>query len=958
MLDVLTRQGVVDVTLNQLAERFRSDQTNERLARLLVGLQTRACRWQDARATLDAWIARRPYESALSMTAFLVNIQLGDWDAALSAVERLRKNQPDRAGRWDTLEAYVRLMQKDASGALAAIEAHVVADSPSAASPDADHLTAILASSGELPRLRAYLDKRLNEMSASDVDRRLLARLRELDNQWEPAAALSLDKFWRQNAKLEASDDVFRSLANTVRRAAAAGKPVKGSEARPEDAMLASLITDGPAKAAEGFRDLIRTQPDNVNARRGLVLALELAGDMPAAAAANDELIQWLHARIHDVWQPAIHPSLERRTKQWLEQMKGSGLNAQMVLNASMSFANVLQQLFEYGSSDQDHEQIRYYDVWRTHQIMQRHYLAAAGQIDKVEALLRAQADHAAIQRNENDDGMSGVYYTSRGGMAARYTTARRYYSGNRQEEFSADWRAALRQTLGRHRLYGPLLDRVSDLKADRGADQGLVLSEALAAMGRADDAAKRRRASAEAKLAALRGVGGPTLDAGNDWSWYWYGNEQDVERFRRAFRVKTRAADPYAKEETKLPITRTPTQVYHLALLDPEIESRLVSMSTLLKSDSGESQAAWQLLSLSAAKDQFAEMIELLERLYDFEALVRSNRLSMYVWACYETNDLTRLEKLWTAAEARHKGVTNEVRLSRLMMLRRGGRDADADALEQSLLAECRPARPAPLRPGDVLAACFDEAPTTWRPGRAFNQAYYNLMRYGARTGVPRWTAEALAASLEIPHAGDQPPYALTAADLREAYSNHGLWTHTVRILDWELDKNRAGLTARELAEALMARADGLERSGARDAARKQAEEVEALWKAQAQADPADAVPPAKLAFVYASRAYGRDYAKAADAVRAAARLDPAYDADHQLESGYLFELGRYEEAWNGYRLRAHGGDDLDTGIMYRAGICAAKAGALDEGRPLLRQALWRDPGHKLADSAREFVK
>jgi len=55
---------------------------------------------------------------------------------------------------------------------------------------------------------------------------------------------------------------------------------------------------------------------------------------------------------------------------------------------------------------------------------------------------------------------------------------------------------------------------------------------------------------------------------------------------------------------------------------------------------------------------------------------------------------------------------------------------------------------------------------------------------------------------------------------------------------------------------------------------------------------------------------------------------------------------------------LRARVEERSDATLLLRAGLAAAKAGKTDDAAPLMRQGIWLDPWHELADEAQETLR
>ena len=110
----------------------------------------------------------------------------------------------------------------------------------------------------------------------------------------------------------------------------------------------------------------------------------------------------------------------------------------------------------------------------------------------------------------------------------------------------------------------------------------------------------------------------------------------------------------------------------------------------------------------------------------------------------------------------------------------------------------------------------------------------------------------------------------------------------------------------------------------------------------------------------LYRSDAYGPDYEQAYHALIELERLDPAYDRVGLQAANALFAMDRMQEAWSLYSEALQSGerDMIDLSSLYRAGIAASHTADIETARRLLREALWIDPKHDLADKAREILR
>jgi tetratricopeptide (TPR) repeat protein len=685
------------------------------------------------------------------------------------------------------------------------------------------------------------------------------------------------------------------------------------------------------------------------------VFAASRGGHDARAAEANAEFIEWLAARRPQVWRQRQGQPISELAGAALDQMKAQGLRSSQMLAFATQSSGMVQQLLSM-SDNPDNQPVTYNTLWRLHHRLQHELLLRARDREGYEALLRLQAELAAVPQSTSANQQIQRYY-----MPGPFRTGYMPQMQRQPEQvFNTDWQATLSSGLARAGEFTKLAEHIEARGSRAPTGDWLRLSEALAAIGRVEDAAWWSHRLAQLRLASMQASDSPQLATGqgrNRWRWRWYGqtNSQSLQSIRRA--LDARVA-PSLDDEPSVLSSPPADDLWELALLDPDVEPRFVGLAGAVGPGWGASATVDQLVSYHEAGDRHEAIIELLERALDFEELMESPRLEEYVRACYATNDYERIERVLAASAERSATLAGPVSIGRLMVLRHQGRDADADRLEQELLADCRVelANPHPI--GPALRQLEQAAGTSVR--RSYNRRSSQAYGSWARTfddDVP--TATAVARQLGLKYQAKLTPGDLTISRIRQAYDRHGFAGHAARLVELELTGPSAARGPIERAGLLLTRANLLHHAGEAEAARAAALEAEELLMSQVDAFPADAEPHRRLARLYAAKAYGPNHEKRLEAVAAASRLDPAYDPSGRQAAMCLYELGRFEDAWSAYQdVLQHGEPGYtDVMVLYRGGLAAQHCGHPDEARRLLRQALWRDPLHDLAPQAREVI-
>lgn len=965
LYEIVERKGRLDSLLAKLKARAADAPADGQLPKLLFSLLRRDGRWAEAAESLATLQKAHPQNRALAAQRLDVSLQLGDWSEALAVLTELRETGSESASQLCIQEAFVRLMQGDVQAALRSIEPLLEASSVVSDGVAPAQVATILAVCGEHDRLIEYLQETHQREALDQPGRLTLWRALQVEQQWKQAAQLALDEFWKQPEALHETSEWYGALVVTVNGARLNGQSIGPREIRLEDAALLNLVSEGPSTAKTEFARLVEEQPGNLNARRGLVFAAALDHDQTLAIEANEQLIEWLKPRRPEVWHPTPARSLGERAGMVLNLLKSSDVDSSTVLGMSMSFDSLLQQVIGGQQFEEPSQSVTYEALWNSHQKLQGKLLLGCGETDRFIDLARAQgayADALAQRPDESNRGRRAYYQNPFGSGSYIYGVPDQ---SGRDRPFDSDWRAATQSALARHSLLEPLAARYRQLGTRVPIVDWDTLSGLEAALGRHDEAQVWRRKLVDAEYANLQATDGPQANSetsrGSRWRRYGQSTSEQTKTLRSALRVSLRHAhDPPGKPDPS-PLSGRPNELWELALIDTEAEAQLLQVAGRLGPGWGQSKSLIQVISYYRAKKRPQAVIQLLDRVFSGDELLQSRRLSDYLRACFEVGETARVEQVLEAAIDHSSALADHVLLARLVLLRHQNRDTEADELEQALVARCQPEAQNPhcLDPG-LVAGVPRRSPDARDWAR---RTGYSLQRSGLRPPPSNgyWnnelaTVESLADALGVQYQPDNGDERMSLKRLRERYHGHRLFGHAARMAEAELAQG--GLGRAERLGLMRERAKLLALAGDSAAARSVAEEMVDLLKEMARRLPADPWPHHQLASVFASEAWGPDYTQAIEALERARALDPGYDALGGQRARYLFELGRYEAAWEAYERILTGGDlsEASVEMLYRAGISACHADRPEAGGRFVRQALWCDPLHTLAAAAREL--
>ena len=952
--DALRRSGKYDQIVKTLSAEAQSQPGDASLAKLIISLQIKGRQWEPLRESLVQWRKARPDDLAIKMEQLHVSYQLERWDEAMELLNSIKADAPQNESQWRMNEAFIALMRNDRAAAVAAAEAVI-------ASPSTDHtaqaqqILTVLAAAEAYEPMSKYLESLRVSGEIDEAGLDALLRAYTLKGQWQPALDLAIEQFWKQPGAIEETSRWNRALIRVVRAAEAAGALNTLKTAEPSSAALLAMVVEGPAKALTQFDAIVTQQPDSVNALRGQIFAATLANDDAAALQANKRLIDLLDHKRQDLWYSQPTASLQRVAQRSLDQMSRAGTTGMAMNGAASQIQQAMQSLSANAQT------IKYEELWRSHQRMQRDLLAATGETKALEQLLSQQVRSFTTLSQQTS--AASVYY-----QGAYMPTSMAYgmpnvpQPGADETALARDWRIIERQLLARHHRLREVLGEFNQLKTRAPEDEWALAAEAAAALGNRDDAAAWQRQMNELRLNRLRSSDSPGQTQSNRYSWRWYGYgvaDQTANIVRAALGTST--ADTTEDDRSKF-VQGAIDQLWETALIDPEVEQRLLRSEPDIGPGWGATQTFIQLVNYYRGKQQFDRVIALFERANQPEELLRSNQLGLYVEACLKSNSGDRFEKLLNAARDSNLSLENDVLLARLVWLRKQNKTADADALEQQLISKCVIEPPNANR----LDRWVDAAPVRADQSVAANQRRQTYSYVGGRR-YTRWvtdsafsselaTVTSLAQALGVRYQPRVDQGDLTIARIRHAYLSHGLYADADRLFDAALGESRS---SRDRYTYLWQRAYGQDKAGKAEAAASAAREAEKLILAEIASNPTRADWHYQLANVYQTRAYGRDYAKALQAYQTARKLDPAYDPGGLQAVHCLYKLGRHKEAWAVYREAMNDGRaelDQEPAFCYAA-LAAQQAGDADAAPILLRRALHKYPLNPLLANARELI-
>lgn len=966
LYDIADQRGKVDDVLKANVEELKRDPADGRLAKLTLSLQLMDRRWEDARATLIERRKSLPEDNALRSELLRVEMQLGNWDGALAMLAELKAALPEASDHYALQEAFVRMMQNqsdDVRTALAQLATQCAADGD--ASGLLEQIIGASAVVNDIDGIIAILEKSRESERLDDVRASILYRADVLDGRPADAARLAMDRLWTSSDAIQPTTVWWHYARVAIGLADEAGKSIEPAGDRPEDGGLLALARDGADAAKAAFHSVIDNDADDVNARRGLVLAIQASGDDEAAAAANAELTDWLAARRRNVWRTERTVPVQKKVADYLEQLRKGSIGAQGVLTFNSSMMSFASQIL---SNSDDDSIVLFEPLWQSHEKLQTTLLIRAGDTDGYVARLKRQTAYAQESRGLP----KGIDYSMFAGLPASVQTQLYRMYGNQQTDgvFARDWRAAAQNGFATHREFNALLDRLLDEPAQLPASSWPVIAEWCAAANRPKAAAKWKRKAIAAAWAKLEADDLPDIDPdANDYSWYWGGfgrDQMSLMQVRQGLmsahsRMPDELKDDAGEEATG--IRGAVDEIWEWALLDKSVEARLKELENVVGPGWASTETVKALIRYDKAKKDPQAIIALVEKVASGDELLKTQLIDDYLSACFDIGDDDRIERVLHAATAFSTELKNECDLVRLAIARKRGDNEKADALEAALISRCRSEPEARWRVDDWLAASegFDAAvrrrAMNYRSG--YNRSWRRLGAMWGSLARQRLSKSTVAQMFGVDLSDADRLDDVSLGNIQYTYLKHHLYDDACRIQDLLASRHQSDWDEMDVAGYKWNKTSWLASAGRADEAKSLADEVEQYWQADAQARPFDAAPHEHLARLYASRAYGRDYEKAREAVREARKRSLSPDRYDDDEALYCYKSGDMEGAWRCYRRELDGAKNPSVGCtdLYRAGIAACKAGATKEGRSLLRQALWRDPLHGLAKKARELT-
>ncbi len=916
---MLKRYGRLEGHLSALADHVGNDPGDLPSRRLLLSLYMRDGRWRDVQASLEDWLARQPGDPSSLKLAFQAALQLGDWEAARQTLEFLRAAEPEQTIDWLMHEAVLGLAAGEPEHAAAALAGASITGQPME-SEDVLRLCIGLACSGRQEEVIQTLTGLGRERTETESS--LLLAALEAEGQWERAAGLSLEQFWRQDDVTATGGWWFDAFRRAVRGADAAAVELR--ELGPAGQVLRSLCLEGTEAAAALSTSLLLDHPDDVDLRRAAIFAAWRTGDWQSAHQGNEMLLDWLEPRRMHVWIRPTPVPLSRRAQRYLEQTRAAGLDTQAVLQMSMQYESMLEQVISAG---EEVEPRRYGALYDAHLRLRLRLLRHMGDADGYEVNARV--------------------------AAAKETTAGGYdpYAYWRSSDLQ-NWPEMLRELLLERGRFAEFLAHCEGMSVRLPEEALNDVAAAHAALGDAAEAQTWRRHIAELRLAQLTSTARPSFGTRSPSYWWWHRSD-DTERqvLSRLRSVRLLRADEQNAEVSGLS---------DLARADTEIESHLLSAAQRIGPGWESTQLLDEVVDLYQATDRNGELIDLLEKVCGTDNMVQSPHLAAYLGACAATGDQARFGRTLASIERFSPRLKSEADLLRLAMWRLGGQSDEADELEAACLHRCVRNRPNPssisaelqrvlssmLRSGDVGP---EDAAARWT----------NRSRGSALTSAAAGmrTVSELAAALGVNYTAEVGGDDLTLDRLVDLYDRFDLPLDAVRILDLKLTEQT--LPAPERDASLRTRAMLLHRLERAGEARETLEPVLRRLTSQLESDGSDPAIVVELVKTLGDPKLADDADRALATLRAAKEQDPLLDLDGRLEADLLFKVGRNEEAWTLYQKCFEAGAIryTDATSVLQAGIAGASGGD-EAAQTFLRFGLWRSPSHELAARARELVR
>ncbi len=964
---VLVRTGGLDETLARLGASVAASPDDRRSLKLLISLQVQQRRWGDARESLELWRSVQADNPAVLRQVIGVNTQLGDWEAALTALEDLRAEEPDNGRQISLIAGFIRLMQSRSEDVATSI-APGLEDKGVQRSADWVPSAVLLATSDSIDTLSDWLGGWRSRGTLDEQGKGVLQAAMISQGAWQDAADLALENLWRDRQMLTTSHRWFGVFRRAVRGAMGDGVELEFSSGA--DRALMEFVRSGPEPGAELFHRVIDGDSESLDARRGLLLVAIADHDLDGAIAASKDLLGWLKNRRQQLWYAAPQPSPGDRVREYLAQMQSQGLDSQTVLGMSMGFGSLLQQALsvqEYGRSEP--ESVTYADLWIWHASQHASLVSLRRDpevyrkfLDEQEELglgfgreeweqIRSMASMQPMQAAQIMQALqSGSFGRSLGGGAS-YSSGYYGYGRGFNTGTSYDIGAGLRQWTYTSGLLGHYLELAEEAGNRLPHDEWLRVAESHAALG--DENASREWASraAQIMLAKMIVTDSPMLsDAGGSWYWWGYGSGasekiESIQRHLAHVRVGTDADEGIRWQASDA--------LLKLSLGDPAIAERLLRSEAEVAEGWAETQTFKQLIRYHLARGEHRDVTDLIDRAES--NILESSYLEDYIEACIGLGRFDRIDEILSDAQDRSMTLDDDVRILRAALLRVRGSHGEADSLERSIIDRCVDLKVSPVRVDEGFRRAFK----IYQDGPGGDDGMY-AGRRGWMQGDPSVLSTTLASVSELASAAGmayQSPVGtddLTLERLRLCYARCGLLDDAVRIIDMELaaatESARWDLTLERA--KLFKEADKLDRAK---------EAIDPLLEARAREMRESTLGAERLESFLSYLIEWDLYADADrlyDLLMQAKSIEPMLDEDGMIEADLLFDLGRFDEADALLtRMQERGDFDYDsTELLYQAGIAADESGG--DGALMLRRALWREPTHELADKARELLK
>jgi len=963
---LLENYGQFDAAIEKLSQMSRTDPGDIRTAGTIVDLLVLHGDWRAARDRLRGLLKAHPKTAGLNMKLLRLNVQLRDWPSALALAETMQKENPDASAKWRTLRAVLHVMADESDLAVKLCESGM----PEATNHD-PAFAALLLATDQHERLIQLLQERYNAGRDDESPQDELFELYGYFKQWDKAAALALAEVWKSEGRIE-QDEWFGRLDRLVRSAGAQVAQVTAAAERDEDKALIQLIQNGPAAGVQAFGDSLRRRPDSVDSHRGLIVAAMFEGDDTLAEETNERLLAWLKPRRRDIWKTNKRSTFEQQATLLRTTWSENVSSTRELLSESSLTTELLQGLLQSGDFSGGGES-RYSSLWEVHRALRKELLIKTGKLD--EFVANAQAESTSLLVFDSYGFYGASYYGEFGGLENLLQ--------NRQRS-PTSWRETVEEAYARHGNLAQLVAVYDQLGSRLPEDSWLTMSELCAALGRVDDSRKWKHLWIERQLTSLKTDDRPEMDdiddedqSYNDWRYHRYGNDDRWSVYRRT--LATSHPDGSNSNDRNVAVHNRIRQyrgydgyrsiddgrpgLVEFATEDPKLADELLKLAERVGPGWQETKTAKTAISYFFATEQPQRVIDLLERMGPVDRLAKRNEtLTTYLKAAYQVRDYARIEKALAVVETIDPRLGEFVALERLMLFRHQGQTDEADRLETRLLGACAAPPIRKRRGNEPLAVQINEI---WSgEGYRYRGGYFDddesLDDFDPDSDPYVQLAEMAGLHL-APH---RRPEDLTLAAIRREYVSHGFFDPSIRLVDREIQWATRNSTEGHRMRLISTKANLLSRANRDQESRELFDQVRQYRAKLLQGFSGDNQPDdTRLAIAPPSerKNVNPDYQVLLDEHLASCKKNWRRDPHRLREAYYLYHLERYNQAWSIFEKAIPRGNFYKfagTDEFFQAGIAAFEAGKIEPALELLRRAVWRNPSHELAESAKEMIR